>query len=228
MSDADEKTERIAGLIHDAKSKLQSVIGYTEALQNGQAQTEEKRNSYLAAVALAAANLEALLSELSVLNRTGRLTVAKKSVSVSSLLKNYIAAYQSKWERNRVTWRTEMEENLELPLDADVFLRILDNLTGNTLKYRTAPQSVVSFTGKTDGTEAVLTYRDDGPGVPEEALAQLFEVGFRAAPDTVSGSGLGLSVVRDLVKLHGGTVVAENQKGLALIIRIPLEGGTGA
>ena len=222
MSDADEKTERIAGLIHDAKAKLQSVIGYTEALQKGQAQTEEKRASYLSAVALAAADLEALLSQLSALNRTGDLTIAAKPISISSLLRNYISAYQSKWDRNHVTWRMEIEESLDVPLDVDAFLRILDNLSGNTLKYRTAPASIISFTGKTDGAEAVLTYQDDGPGVPTEALSHLFEPGFRAAPDSVSGSGLGLSVVADLISLHGGTVAAQNENGLVVTIRIPL------
>ncbi len=222
MTDAKEKTERIAGLIHDAKAKLQSVMGYTEALQKGQAQTEEKRTSYLSAVLLAAADLEALLSQLSTLNRTGEMTIAAKPISVSSLLRNYISAYQSKWDRNHVTWRTDIEEALDVPLDADAFLRILDNLTGNTLKYRSAPSSVVSFTGKTDGAEAVLTYRDDGPGAPEEALSHLFEPGFRAAPDSVSGSGLGLSVAKDLISLHGGTVAAQNENGLVVTIRIPL------
>ncbi len=222
MTDAKEKTERIAGLIHDAKAKLQSVMGYTEALQKGQAQTEEKRASYLSAVLLAAADLEALLSQLSTLNRTGEMTIAAKPISVSSLLRNYISAYQSKWDRNHVTWRTDIEESLDVPLDADAFLRILDNLTGNTLKYRIAPSSVVSFTGKTDGAEAVLTYRDDGPGAPKEALSHLFEPGFRAAPDSVSGSGLGLSVAKDLISLHGGTVAAQNENGLVVTIRIPL------
>lgn len=222
MTDAKEKTERIAGLIHDAKAKLQSVMGYAEALQKGQAQTEEKRASYLSAVLLAAADLEALLSQLSTLNRTGEMTIAAKPISVSSLLRNYISAYQSKWDRNYVTWRTEIEEALTVPLDADAFLRILDNLSGNTLKYRTAPPSVVSFTGKSDGAEAVLTYRDDGPGAPEEALSHLFEPGFRAAPDSVSGSGLGLSVARDLISLHGGTMAAQNENGLVVTIRIPL------
>lgn len=222
MSEAEEKTERIAGLVHDAKSKLQSVIGYTEALQNGQAQTEEKRASYLSAVALAAANLEALLSQLSVLNRTGALAVAPKPISLSAFLRNYQLAYQSKWDRNHVTWQTNIENSLEVPLDADAFLRILDNLSGNTVKYRMASHSVISFTGKTEGAEAVLTYKDDGPGVPEETLSHLFEPGFRAAPDTVSGSGLGLSVVRDLISLHRGTVTAHNQNGLAVVIRIPL------
>ena len=222
MTDAKEKTERIAGLIHDAKAKLQSVMGYAEALQKGQAQTEEKRASYLSAVLLAAADLEALLSQLSTLNRTGEMTIAAKPISVSSLLRNYISAYQSKWDRNHVTWRTEIEESLTVPLDTDAFLRILDNLSGNTLKYRTAPSSVVSFTGKTDGAEAVLTYRDDGPGAPEEALSHLFEPGFRAAPESVSGSGLGLSVAKDLISLHGGTMAAQNENGLVVTIRIPL------
>lgn len=222
MTDAKEKTERIEGLIHDAKAKLQSVMGYAEALQKGQAQTEEKRASYLSAVLLAAADLEALLSQLSTLNRTGEMTIAAKPISISSLLRNYISAYQSKWDRNHVTWRTEIEEALTVPLDTDAFLRILDNLSGNTLKYRTAPSSVVSFTGKTDGAEAVLTYRDDGPGAPEEALSHLFEPGFRAAPDSVSGSGLGLSVARDLISLHSGTMAAQNENGLVVTIRIPL------
>lgn len=68
-------------------------------------------------------------------------------------------------------------------------------------------------------------YADDGPGVPEDCLERIFESFYRgdsARSHSENGSRLGLAVVREIIKGHGGAICAENRQGLALIITLPL------
>lgn len=70
-----------------------------------------------------------------------------------------------------------------------------------------------------------LVFQDDGPGVPDQSLVQLFNSFYRVDDSRnkmETGSGIGLAVVREIVQGHGGTVRAENRNGLAIIINLPI------
>jgi K+-sensing histidine kinase KdpD len=102
-----------------------------------------------------------------------------------------------------------------LPLvfaDRDFVAEILANLLDNADKY-SAPGNVVSIDVRADQTEVVLSVRDSGPGIPDEALGRIFDKFYRAdGGDSQSsyGYGLGLYVCRSLVKAQGGHIWAEN------------------
>lgn len=70
-----------------------------------------------------------------------------------------------------------------------------------------------------------LVFQDDGPGVPQDCLEQIFDSFFRvddSRNNAGNGSGIGLAVVKEIILGHGGCVRAENRGGLAVIIRIPV------
>jgi two-component system sensor histidine kinase CpxA len=79
-----------------------------------------------------------------------------------------------------------------------------------------------------DAQRALLTVRDHGPGVPEDALQGIFKPFYRVAGDRArqsGGTGLGLAITERAVALHGGSVLAENhaQSGLVVTLELPLE-----
>lgn len=72
-----------------------------------------------------------------------------------------------------------------------------------------------------EGADIELVFKDDGPGVPDESLEQLFDSFYRvddARSQLEKGSGIGLAVVKEIILGHGGHVKAENRDGLAIII----------
>jgi hypothetical protein len=103
--------------------------------------------------------------------------------------------------------------------------RIVLNLLSNALKFTF--EGKVTVRQRVEGSEAVLTVSDTGTGIPEDELPRLFErfhrvLGARAR--TNEGSGIGLALVSDLVRLHGGRISARSQldEGSELEVRVPL------
>src|SRR5262249_30609237 len=101
----------------------------------------------------------------------------------------------------------------------------VENVVRNAIRY-TAPGTAVEVTLRWRLDTAILTVRDHGPGVPEAELAHIFEPFYRvseARERTSGGVGLGLSIADRTIKLHGGTVRAENVPGgLMVTIELPL------
>jgi signal transduction histidine kinase/DNA-binding response OmpR family regulator len=102
--------------------------------------------------------------------------------------------------------------------------QVIANLLQNAAKY-TEPGGHIRVAGRRESGEMVLSVRDDGPGIPEERLASMFEL-FVQGDDgpSLGGLGIGLTLVRSLVQLHGGTVQAFSEgpgRGTEFVIRLP-------
>ena len=111
-------------------------------------------------------------------------------------------------------------------LDGKEFKRVFDNLFSNTAKYRGGDSSrvLISIKRTLSGESIELSFQDDGPGVPEESLGQIFDSFYRvdtSRNQAEKGSGIGLAVVQEIILGHGGRVWAENRGGLAVIVRLP-------
>jgi signal transduction histidine kinase/ActR/RegA family two-component response regulator len=121
-----------------------------------------------------------------------------------------------------------------LVMDADPMrlAQVFSNLLNNAAKY-TDPGGSISLTARRDGYEAVVTVSDSGIGIPADALPSVFEMFSQVdAGDTRSqtGLGIGLTLARSLIEIHGGTVNAASEgrgRGSQFVVRLPL-GGAGA
>jgi nitrogen fixation/metabolism regulation signal transduction histidine kinase len=107
----------------------------------------------------------------------------------------------------------------EFPFDSDQMRRVVMNLFDNAVSVDAADVRV--RLGTRDGA-AEMSFADDGPGIPEEHLARVFEPYFTTRKE---GSGLGLAMLKNIVLLHGGTVAVDSDTGgTTFIIRLPLTG----
>ena len=114
------------------------------------------------------------------------------------------------------------------PADLD---RIVTNLVGNAVKYTVAGSVTVSLAA--DGAFARLTVADTGIGIPAESIPKLFQEFYRAKNAKAldeAGTGLGLTIVRDLVDRYGGRVSVESREGegTSFTVMLPLAPAAGA
>ena len=107
--------------------------------------------------------------------------------------------------------------------DEDAIVRVLENLLTNAERHAS---SAVTVEVRPDGTSALLTVSDDGPGIPTADRARVFERFARldaSRSQESGGSGLGLAIVRQLVLSSGGSVWLEDaEPGLRAVVRLPL------
>jgi two-component system sensor histidine kinase GlrK len=112
-----------------------------------------------------------------------------------------------------------------IPADSEKLRVVLDNLLSNAVKF-SPPGGVIGLAARFDGDALELDVTDQGPGIPPEERARIFDPfyqGSQAGAGPVSGTGIGLSVVKEYVFAHGGSVeVLDSQQGAHLRIRLPL------
>lgn len=139
--------------------------------------------------------------------QAGKMTVSPQSLNVSAMLRELVDAMQPLADRNGVTLLNRgPEEEVWMTTGPMALKRIAGNLIGNAIKY-TPAGGEVWVEERAEAAGLVWTVEDTGPGIPPDDLAHIFEEHFRASTATaVPGSGIGMTLVRELVDLLGGRI----------------------
>jgi signal transduction histidine kinase len=158
----------------------------------------------------------------------GHLNLRLTSVDISPLLADICAQMQSQVHGQSLTY--QVPPGLPaLRADADQLRRVLVNIVENSLKF-TLPGGRVELRATNENPGWVtLEIQDTGAGIPPEALPHVFERFYRADPSRtrpsrqIGGSGLGLSIAKELVEAHGGTIAISSSvaKGTTVTLRLP-------
>lgn len=156
----------------------------------------------------------------------GRVQARYVPTDLTALTADLVSTFTSAMQLAGLTLRVNLQTLSEPAyVDRDMWEKVVLNLLSNAFKYTLKGGVEVTFE-QADG-QARLAIRDSGIGIPEEALPKLFERFYRvegAEGRTHEGSGIGLALVHELVKLHGGVVTVESRlgEGTTVLVRIPL------
>lgn len=230
LASEESRRELFAGISHDLRSPLTSVKGYAKGLLDGVATTPEKQNEYYTVIYQKACEVDSLVDKLFLFSKldTNKYPFHFVRVSLADYLSAFADTFADEYKKKGLTLtvRNTCPAALRLNLDVDEMNRVLTNLLDNSCKYKTAPEVTCSIDCSTDGGRVAMVVRDNGPGVPEEALPHLFEAFYRtekSRKDTYKGSGLGLAITQNIITAHGGRISAANDRGLAVTIILPAE-----
>ncbi|HCM28781.1 MAG: hypothetical protein A2Z99_21280 [Treponema sp. GWB1_62_6] len=226
--DRERRDRFIMGVSHDLKTPLAVIQGYLDALDDGLADTEEKRARYMAILRSKADLLGERIGHLIELAKTTtsewRHTLAESDFGsfleeTLSPLAEYCAIRGFVLE-----WNLALAEPCILPFDRDMIARVLENLVGNAVSYGDSTVPILAD-ARIEGRAILLRVENGGPGIPDEDLRKVFEPFFRGSRSRKDGGfGLGLASVKSIVETHGWSIEAESEPGsrTAFIIRIPL------
>lgn len=161
----------------------------------------------------------------------GHAALSWAGIDLAVLVRAMASHFESLAEESRIDYNVVVPLSLPVEADAEKLQRVLVNLLSNAFKF-TPEDGVISLTLQQEGTQARIDVRDNGPGVPEELRAAVFErfhQGEHGMGRRHGGTGLGLSIVKDFVELHGGTIeLREAPGGGALFsVRLPLAAPAG-
>ena len=121
-------------------------------------------------------------------------------------------------------WQVDVADGLEVTGDEELLRRAIDNLCANVIAH-TPRDAVGRVTATADGDQVRIEVSDDGPGVPADRLARIFERFYRAGSQASRpGSGLGLAIVAEVAATHGGTAEATQTTPYGLRITVTLPG----
>jgi signal transduction histidine kinase len=177
------------------------------------------------------ANISALAGELLTLARLdgAAATVEFAEIDLRALAEQIVAdaTYEAP-DRKADLRLDEPDGPVIVDGDADLLRRAIENVVRNALFYTSSKTSVNVIVARTSAERATIEVRDDGPGVPETALAHLFEPFYRvdeARARKTGGTGIGLAICQRVVTLHRGSVRARNNQPSGLIVEIELPVG---
>lgn len=157
-----------------------------------------------------------------------RFNAGKVELEIGDLdLKGLVAAVCARQQEISTGHRINIDLN-RLPEGISGDRKLLDqvftNLLSNAVKY-SRDDPTVAVEGFTEGADAVIRVRDNGVGIPADELPRLFERYFRASTSIgIPGTGIGLNLVKQLVELHGGSIVLESEEGIGstFTVRLPV------
>lgn len=222
----------LAGATHELKTPLATIQLLLESLRDDRL-PKEKRDRYLQSGLLEGQRLENGLTNL--LTAAGlRSASARRSArsegDLADDVRRAIARMQARAEAAGVRLCGDRVDSVRLSRDPEALQLVLHNLLDNAVKY-SARGAQVTVSLRDDVSAAVLSVRDEGMGMDDEALANAFVPFWRGRDSGTGGTGLGLFLVRELVESHGGTVAATSEgqgKGATLTVRLPRRGASYA
>lgn len=227
----ESRKEMIAGVAHDLRTPLTSAKGYVEGLLDGIANTPAKQQLYLKTIYTSTLTMERLLDDLLTVSRLelGNIELDFKPININSFLDD--CADELLVQLSQLDFDFEYNNNCDSDfvamLDTDRFQRVIRNIVSNSIKYaKKNERGRIELSAQTYQKSVIITLSDNGIGLEGKNLTKIFESFYRADPartKTSEGSGIGLSVARQIVELHGGKIWAtgkENQ-GLTILISLP-------
>jgi PAS domain S-box-containing protein len=164
----------------------------------------------------------------------GKITLKKERVLLAELVANAVETLRNQLVQSRIELSISLpSEPLFLHVDPVRLTQVVSNLLGNAAKY-TEPGGHIWLTAVCQEATLILSVRDTGAGLPPEMLDDIFEM-FTQVDRTLTraagGLGIGLTLVKNLVELHGGTVSADSEGqglGSCFTVRLPIEGSLNA
>jgi two-component system, OmpR family, phosphate regulon sensor histidine kinase PhoR len=222
-----QREEFVANVSHELRTPLSLIKGYVETLLDGAKDNPDVAERFLKIIERNSNRLDLLIQDLLTISalESGRMKLDLSPVNLPSLAGKVFAHLQTKAEAKQVTLVNELPE-FAAQADANRLDQVLANLVDNAIKYGKAGGTVTVGGKKLDGGALEIFVRDDGPGIPAEALPRVFERFYRvdkARSRDQGGTGLGLAIVKHIVQAHGGEVRCESElgKGATFFFTLP-------
>ena len=224
------KSDFVSTISHEFKSPLTSIRQLAEMLQAGRIPSEERRQKYYD-VLLEQSERLSLLAE-NILNfaqmEEGRKKFEFKRVDIGALLQEIVSTIQDRVRHEDFVIQTKIEKSLPLiEVDSAALTQAINNLVDNAIKFSGEAKKVVVSSFMKD-QYLVFAVQDFGVGIKKEEIDKVFERFYRGGDELtrmVKGSGLGLTLVKQIVEAHHGSVHVESEPGhgSTFSIKLPLQ-----
>lgn len=197
---------------HDLRAPLSPILGYVDLLRELQGdQLNSQALDILGEIEKQGERMLDLLEDLLLLARVGHLPAPATPVSTELVLREVVEELRGPLEKAELQIRSEPLPPLSIP--ATLLSQIFTNLLGNAVRYAARPGTVIEVGSLEQGERVKLFVRDHGPGIPAADRERIFDPFYRGATGHPGGTGIGLAIVRKIVRLYQGRVWVEATPG---------------
>jgi signal transduction histidine kinase len=221
------KSQFLANMSHELRTPLNAILGYTELiLDNIYGETQPKMRSVLERVQINGRHLLGLINDVLDLSKieAGQLKLTLADYSLEEVVRTVFTGVEALAANKGLAFKTEISPDLPRGRgDERRIAQVLLNLTGNAIKFTDTGEVTINASAH-DGTFMVAV-RDTGPGIDQADQTRIFgefQQVDASSTRTKGGSGLGLSIAKRIVELHGGRIWVESKPGTGSIFSFSL------
>ena len=224
------RSDFVSNVSHELRTPLAQIRLFTETLRFGRARTAAERDWSLAHIDRETTRLGMLVENVLRFGRDGASDPTPAApADVAAEIERIVAEFRPLALSRKTVVTADIRPTPPVLLRPDALRRVLLNMLDNAVKYGPEGQTI-SVAVSSESGQVQVAVSDQGPGVPaveRESIWHPFKRGSAAA--IAAGSGIGLSVVREIAKQHGGRAWVENapQGGARFVISLPIAGGNG-
>ncbi len=208
------KTEFLSIVSHEFRTALTGIQGFSELIRDGGLEPDEVR-AYGGYIFNDADRINRLIGDMLDLDRmeSGRMSMRSGDVDINEVLSEAIARAGA---ANTVEFKADFDPRLPIVVgDRDRLIQVVSNLVNNAIKY-SPDGGTVTLSTRAEGGYALISVTDTGLGIPADEIGHVFERFRRVrsgAAQSIPGTGLGLTIVKQIVEMHGGKIWVESAVG---------------
>lgn len=208
------RNDFVMNVSHELKTPISSIEGCATLLQSDSL-TEEERKEYTRLIADSSRRLSVLISNMLHLSKleTQEIATEQTTFALDEQIRQAILLLEPQWMEKNIAFDISLDP-VSIFATEDLFMQIWTNLIGNAIKF-SDPSSEITVTLRTVGEKAIVTIQDHGEGMTEDVMEHIFDKFYQGDPSRSSlGNGLGLPLVKTIVKLFDGELSVRSTPGL--------------
>lgn len=207
----------IANVSHDLRTPLTMVKSYAEMIRDLSGDNPEKRNTHLQVIIDEADRLNLLVGDMLTLSRmqSGAIVIEKARFDIKEAVEGILLSYKLLMEESGYVINLECPDGIMVEADPERMKQVFSNLINNALKF-CGEDKTVNVMIRKKGRRVLCQVQDHGVGIPPDELSHIWERYYKASSNMVRstvGSGLGLSIVKEILSLHNARYGADSTLG---------------
>ena len=202
----------VSDFSHEFKTPIVSIAGFAKLLKDPTL-TAEQRNEYLDVIIDESNRLVELSESVLLLNRLESQQITKEKYQLDEQMRQCVLMFEQQCANKGVELNVDLQDNVVINSNYKLLSQVIVNLLSNAVKF-TESGGTITVGCKTKGLNVLITVADTGCGMDEETKSNIFNKFFQGdTSHTTPGNGLGLSIVKKIVDMLGGTIFVDSKLG---------------
>lgn len=203
----ERRRQLLLGISHDLRSPMTSIIAYVQGLLDGIAQNEQKRRQYLEVIKAKSLEIDRMVNRLFTYAKldSKEYVLDKQPIDMGEYMRGYVGTIAREYEKKNFRIQLQVTSSARIMADSDMLDRICTNLIENAYKYNDKENGSMIITVKSGHYHVKISFADNGPGVGEDEISNLWDVFYRtdhARKNPGESNGIGLAIVKKLSLIH--------------------------